>query len=142
MVLLLLSFPLASVYICFPLAKCLHIDTRDVFFQGNAFELMTDGLYILEEGVALVNEPHYNQKWIHGCGGSQVLNEMMATDAVVVNADVVGASNKLIFLEFLRALKSALSHLKCNDQGIFNILAYRQLPPKMSVHILNMTRDS
>jgi hypothetical protein len=103
-------------------------DFRDLFFQGDPFEPITErGVYLFEESVALTNEPFYNQPWIRQCYGNDAVNNLINMKAHPLCGGALAASDVDSLLSLLTVLiKDLLAG--CNDQGALTYIGYLTLP--------------
>ena len=122
------------------LARVVTVDTRDVVFTGDPFEVYTDNLlhFFQESALKPIGEETYNRDWVRGCTAQ--LNLPLATEnlmgmSVLNSGTMIGPAQSLrqflgLFTETMRAYNPG-----CYDQGLLNVLVWSgqfELPPFMT----------
>jgi hypothetical protein len=119
----------------------LHIDARDVAFQWNLFDVLSEGgpsaVHVFEENRReLIGRSKFNYWSMLGCTDRRLVDR--SHDKVSINAGVVGG-NILGMRMLIGRMTSALTHsadsAKCNDQGGLNGLVHSgQIDELLIVH--------
>lgn len=101
------------------------VDTNDVTFQGDVFDLME------YEKVYLVQEPEtfpmvkcpWHKRWIQGCKAyGETIFEAIKYNSMICAGTIFGGKEGME--NFLDIFTRELKQTKCNDQGTLNVLYY------------------
>lgn len=132
-------------YFCFLqaapfLARVVTVDTRDVVFTGDPFEVYTDNLlhFFQESALKTIGEEEYNRKWVRGCTTQMKLpraTENLMGMSVLNAGTMIGPAQSLqhflgLFTGAMRAYTPG-----CYDQGLLNVMIWSgqfELPPFMT----------
>ena len=116
--------------------RVVTVDTRDVVFIGDPFEVYTDNVmhFFQESSLKPIGQEQYNREWVLTCTAE--LNLPLAADnlmglPVLNGGTMIGPARFLQqFLETLTAIMT--SSERCGDQGLLNVLLWSgqyKLPP-------------
>lgn len=115
--------------------KVAMVDSSDVYFKRDIFELIDKGVYLAREPstIPMSKCPHH-KRWITTCKkyGTPVWEQIKDNDMICAGA-IFGVVSDL--REFLHVFTEELTSTGCNDQGLLNTLiytdAFKNNPPKL-----------
>lgn len=106
-------------------ARIGFVDTNDVTFQGNVFELIKDNtVHLVQEPVTFpISKCPWHKRWIAECKshGPDVFDRIK-DNSMICAGTIFGDQGAMV--PFLERFTEELRRTGCNDQGMLNVLYY------------------